>query len=160
MSKAKALLIVACLGIILIAYVFLNRRPDLTDPAAIAKLPPSELRDAEVERLVRAAFAGARSVHVQSEAAPSIDVSDPAILRRLSQEFAVGRDAEQLPMYRHPGLEYTVLTFDGGDEVRILFTGPKEAMLMRDRPEHFRRFDVHTKFARSLADLLRLETVP
>lgn len=160
MTKAKAILIVACLGVSLSAHVILNRRADLTDPAAIAKLPFIELRDSEVERLVRAAFAEARSVHIESEAAPSIDVSDPAILRRLSNEFAVGRDAEQLPMYRHPGLEYTIFTFDGNDDVSIRFTGPKEAVLMGAGPGRFRRFDVRTQFAKSLADLLRLELAP
>lgn len=149
-----------CLGIAIGAHVILNKRPDLTDPATIAKLPPIELRDSEVEHLVRAAFSGTRSVHIESEAAPSIDVSDPAILRRLSHEFAVGRDAEQLPMYRHPGLEYTILTFAGNDDVSIRFTGPKEAVLMGAGPGRFRRFDVRTQFAKSLADLLRLELAP
>lgn len=157
MVRSKIILLVASVAIALGAYIFASRRATLTDPAEIAKLAPDELRDAEVECLVRAMLAGARSIHIKSEAAPSITVSDPATLRRLSNEFAVGYDAEQLSLYRHPGLEYTLITFDGRDDPKIGFTGPKSAMLMSGEPGNFRHFGVRTKFARLLADLLHLE---
>lgn len=156
-SHTKTLLVISCAGIALGVYLRATRRPDLTEPAEILKLPPDELRDAEVECLIRAAFANARSVHIHSEAAPSITVRNAAILSRLSKEFAVGHDAKQLPMYRHPGLEYTVITFDGQFTPRIGLTGPKDAMLMVGKPGHWRNFGVRTKFAQSLAELLGLE---
>ena len=129
----------------------------MTDPAEIAKLPPKELRDAEIECLVRAAFRAARSVHIKSEAVASITVTDPTVLGALADRFAVGSDDERLPMYRHPGLESTDITFDGPYTPRLGFTGPKEVMLMSDRPGQWARFRVRTKFARALADLLGLE---
>lgn len=135
----------------------LNRRADLTDPAEIAKLPGNELRDGEIERLVRAAFMEAKSAHIKSEAARSITVSDQAILRRLAEHFAIGHDDEQLPMYQHPGLEYTVVTFDGPYTPQLAFTGPKDAMLMSDKPGPWPRFRMHAKFGRTLADLLGLK---
>jgi hypothetical protein len=138
------------------ATLALSRRSDLTDPAEIAELPPGELRDAEIERLVRAAFANARSAHIKSEAAPSITVTDPKVLEGLSSQFAVGSDSQELPMYRHPGLEYTVVTFNGPYTPRIGFTGPKDAMLMSDKPGRWRHFGVRTKFALALANVLGL----
>jgi hypothetical protein len=157
MARWKIILFAASLGIVISAYTFATRRPDLTDPAELAKLPPNELRDAEVECLVRAAFADARSVRVRSEAVPSITISDREIIGRLSEEFAVGYDAEQLPMYRHPGLEYTAITFEGKEAPTICFTGPNDAMLLASEPGRFRRFGVRARFARLLADLLHLE---
>lgn len=153
------ILLVFALGAVALGLLFnrLDRRPDLTDPAEIAKLPGYELRDVEIERLVQAAFLEAESVHIKSEAAPSITVTDPTTLRALADRFAIGRDDEQLPRYRHPGLEYTEITFDGPYTPRLGFTGPTEVILMSDKPGRWRRFGVPTRFARTLADLLRLK---
>jgi hypothetical protein len=156
-SRVKMLLLLAgacvALGIILVP----NRRPDVTDPAEIARMPPKELRDVEIECLVRAAFKEARSAQIKSEAAPSITVTDPAVLRALADQFAVGSDDEQLPMYRHPGLEYTWITFDGPHTPELVFTGPKDVMLVSGKTRQWHHLYVRTKFARALADLLGLE---
>lgn len=148
--------VIGTVAVGLLLYRF-DRKPDLTDPAEIAKLPGDEPRDAEIERLVQAAFLEAESVHIKSEAAPSITVTDPTTRRALADRFAIGRDDEQLPMYRHPGLEYTEITFDGPYTPRLGFTGPTDVMLMSDDPGRWRRFGVRTEFARTLADLLRLK---
>src|SRR5581483_9251824 len=103
----------ACALAAIVAVAMLSRRPDLTDPSEIAKLPANKMRDGEVEHLVRAAFSESRSIYIKSEAAPSITVTDPAILRDLADSFALGQDDEQMPIYRHPGLLYTDIAFNG-----------------------------------------------
>ncbi|HEV3345213.1 MAG TPA: hypothetical protein VG125_32850 [Pirellulales bacterium] len=153
----KMLLLLACAGVALGMILVANRRPDVTDPAEIARMPPEELRDVEIECLVRAAFREARSAHIKSEAAPSITVTDPVVLGALCDQFAVGCDDEQLPMYRHPGLTYTWITFDGPYTPELVFKGPKDVALVSGKPRQWHHLYVRTKFGRALADLLGLK---
>jgi hypothetical protein len=45
-------------------------RPDVTDPAVLARMPLAKVRDSEMETLVRAAFRHAHEVTVRSEGRP------------------------------------------------------------------------------------------
>lgn len=111
--KTKTLFAVACAVLAVVGVPIATRRPTLTDPAEIGQLRVNDLRDSEIECLVRAALANATAVTIQSEAAPSITVTDPQVLSDLAKQFTIGFDSEPLPMYRHPGLEYTWLWFEG-----------------------------------------------
>lgn len=156
--KTKTLLAVACVILAVAVVPVVTRRPTRTDPNEISKLPPNELRDAEIECLIRAAFRKATAVAIQSEAAPSITINDPQVLNDLAKQFAVGFDAEPLPMYRHPGLEYTRLTFEGPYAPPLfVFTSEKGALLSGDEPKGYRRFYVRNQFCLALAELLALK---
>jgi hypothetical protein len=95
-SRLKVPLLLVCTVVAMSVMVVLNRRPDLTDPTEIAKLPATALRDAEIEHLVRAAFLESRSVGIKSEAVSerlpgrparvaSITCDDPAVIQRLAR---------------------------------------------------------------------------
>ncbi|HET6880761.1 MAG TPA: hypothetical protein VFI31_11435 [Pirellulales bacterium] len=155
--RYKLILAAALVGVLGAWATLANRRPTLTDPAEISKLPGDQLRDGELEQLIRAAFLSASSVRIRSETAPSITVTDPNQLADLANEFGVGFDKAELPMYRHPGLEYTRLTFDGPYNPEFVFTGPKEALLLVGKPGHFRHFAVRTRFSLAVARLLGLK---
>ena len=156
--KTKILIAIPCAVVALALALMATRRPTLTDPDEISKLPPNELRDAEIECLIRAAFANVTAVAIQSEAAPSITITDPQVLNDLAEQFAVGFDSEPLPMYRHPGLEYTTLTFEGPYAPPLfVFTGPKHVLLRGDEPKGHRSFYVRNQFCLALAGLLGLK---
>lgn len=156
--KTKIFLAIPCAAMALAAVLIATRRPTLTDPAEISKLRPNDLRDLEIECLIRAAFANATAVAIQSEAAPSITVTDRQVLDDLAKQFAVGFDSEPLPMYRHPGLEYTRLTFEGPYSPPLfVFTSPKHVLLSGDTPKGYRGFYVRNEFCLALAKLLHLK---
>ncbi len=147
-----------------------NRRADLTDPAEIAKLPPVNLHDAEIECLVRAAFETAHEVRIEGEGIPWITIDDPLVLNNLAKEFAVGRDSERLPVYRNPRprkragggtLEYSRIVFDQPDSPEIIFTGLQEITLWYGQRQQHRRDSIplRNRFCKTLCDLLGLKPV-
>ncbi|HJT33770.1 MAG TPA: hypothetical protein VJ783_17115 [Pirellulales bacterium] len=157
--KTKILLAVPCAGLALAAVLIATRRPTLADPAAISKLRPNDLRDSEIECLIRAAFAKASAVAIECERGPSITVTDPKVLNNLAEQFAVGVDPGPRTTYRHPRLEYTRLTFDGPYPLRLVFAGEERVLLMGDEPNDYRFFYVRNRFCLALADLLGLKPV-
>lgn len=158
--KTKTLFAIACAVLALAVAPIVTRRPTLTDPEEISKLPPNELRDAEIECLIRAALANATAVTIDSK----VTLTDPQVLKDLAKQFAVGFDSDPLPTYRYPGLEFTNrgleyarLTFNGPYEPQLEFTGQKRMWLRGAKPGEGRDFDVCTPFCRSIAELVGLK---
>lgn len=155
--KTKILIAVPCVALALVAVLIAMRRPTLADPEEISKLRPNDLRDAELESLIRAALANATALSIEGEAAPSITITDPQVLKNLADQFAVGVDPGPRTMYLHPRLEYTRLTFEGPYPLRLFFAGEDQLDLSGNQPDDYRFFYVRNRFCLALADLLGLK---
>ena len=131
-------------------------RADLTDPAALAKMPLSDLRGTEVEILIRAAFRGAQKVIVNGAARGSGDqelvIIDSGTLDSLGDSFSVGRDYGQFKKFSCPRLTYTDVRFDGPYKPNFTFTDDQRIYVYGGT-----NVDIGAKFASQLADLLGLD---
>lgn len=139
------------------------RRPDVTDPTELARLPLINLRDSELETLVRAAFRNAAELRIDYEGSPStararyVIITDHETLDRLAMVFALGTDEFQLPPYPYPGMMYTRVRLDGSHQLDFVFTSPKD-IFFYSAPDAVGspRRTVRTQFAKALADELGL----
>lgn len=142
------------------------RRPDVTDPQTISQMPLRELRDREVETLVRAAFQRAESVELSTgvktpsgEYRPHVIVNDRETLDGLADCFTVGNADgyasvfAALP-YPHPGMEYTTVKFRGPYRPDFTFVDQTRISVF-----HGTHVDVATRFAQKLALPLGLDDV-
>ena len=149
------------------------RRPDITDPAILATMPLDELRDGELETLVRAAFRNATSVHIETEQHPrrptrAATITERDELDELAELFVVGGGGPQLPLYGYPGLTYVRVTFDGPYRPDFSFTSDRRIHVLDGSVIHSihnvddirsRSAIIHTAFSKQIADLLKLEEV-
>ncbi|MBX9789787.1 MAG: hypothetical protein K2Y37_12790 [Pirellulales bacterium] len=144
---------------IAIAATILLRRAEVTDPAVLATMPLDELRDSELETLVRAAFQNAIRVNLAADTGHgqterSVTITDGVALADLAQKFAIGPDHERLPFYEYPGITYTRVTIDGRFESAFSFSSENSIYV---HGTHGRFLRVRTAFAMKIADLLHLE---
>jgi hypothetical protein len=124
---------------------------------------PDELRDTEIETLIRAAFRNADQVVLRAgsnrDNSRQVVVTDRATLDELAGSFALGRnDNETLPHYRSPGLTYARVTFEGSYPADFQFTDDTVIWLygQRGNPGARHELEVRTVFSKSIRDALRL----
>lgn len=118
MSLGKKILmaLIATVALAVMGF-FVLRRADIADPAVLANMPVEDLRNAEVETLLRAAFRNARKVTITTEMPENqplrtVVVEDQTTLNELADIFYVGRDQVR-PGFRHPGTTYVQVEIDG-----------------------------------------------
>jgi hypothetical protein len=160
----RKILLIAAIATALLAPLIIraSRRAEITDAAVLAEMRPSELRDTEIETLVRAAFQNAEQVILRAgsnkDNGRHVVVNDRIVLRELAECFAVGSDDGQLPRYRNPGLTYVRATFEGPYRADFEFTEDKAIFLFGNPgiPGSRHGLAVRTDFAKKIADTLGL----
>jgi hypothetical protein len=156
-NRLRIVLWLAFLGVAVAVAFTVFRRPDMTDPAEIAKASGRSLRDAEVETLIRAAFRNAKEISIQSEGRPgrvkarSVTITDPMTLNRLADSFALGRDEYRPPEYPYPGVMYATVRFSGPYQPDFTFTSDAGIYIYSGRS-----VDIKSSFGKVVGDLLGL----
>ena len=156
-SRLRIALWLAFLGVAVAVAFIVFRRPNMTDPAEIAKAPGRSLRDAEVETLIGAAFRNARKVTIQSEGdkgrvkSRRVTLTNRQTLNRLADSFALGSDGNKLPAYPYPGVMYTTVRFDGPYQPDFTFNSDTGIYIYSGRS-----VDIKSSFGKLVGDLLGL----
>ena len=117
---------------------------------------PADLRDAELETLIKAALHSAEQVEVQSEVEAvrgdrssfrSAVITDAGTLTELASLFRVGEDRAATRYDQYPGMDYVRVTFTGPYKPDFQYTGNGSIYIYPNR-----RAQVCEAFSRRLAD--------
>ncbi len=116
---------------------------------------PADLRDAELETLIKAALGSAEQVEVQSEVEAvrgdrssfrSAVITDAGTLTELASLFRVGEDRAATRYDQYPGMDYVRVTFTGPYKPDFIYTSNRTISI------HPRSAQVCEAFTRRLAD--------
>ena len=147
-------------GLAIVAAVLLAislRRSDISNPDQLAKMSLTDLRDSEMETLIRAAFRSAGRVEIHWEGrdakgkriCPSMSIADRAALDEFADNFKAGWDKRPTYYRPYPGIDYLKVEFVGPFNPASTYTGTDRVYVYGGR-----QIEVATPFTRKLADIV------
>jgi hypothetical protein len=162
---AIAVALAACVAAILI---IARPREEIADPAVLAKMPLGELRDSEIETLIRSALRNADRVIVngwgpQPKGGQELVITDRSTLNALAENFSVGRDSGQPKPFFCPKLAYSTVRCQGAIEPILHFADEQMIYIWYSRRASDSRgppLAVGAEFGKLLAELLSLDRGP